>query len=94
VHALPSSQVAVANAWTQPIPDWQLSVVHGFWSSQLSVMPTHAPLLHLSPIVHALLSLQPCALFACVHPLPDWHASLVHALPSLQSAMVPTQPPS
>ncbi len=58
-------------------------------SLQTTVVPTHAPKVHVSLLVHALPSLQPLLLFANTQPVAGSHESVVQALPSLQVCVVP-----
>jgi hypothetical protein len=90
VHTLPSLQgLSFAAAYWQPSLGSQLSVVHGFLSSQLKPpLPAHEPLLHPSTNVQMLLSLHGAVLFVVVHPSCGSHASSVHGLPSLHAWML------
>ena len=88
VHALLSLHSALLFVCAHPPIASQLSVVHGFWSSQLTaVLPAHVPPAHTSPLVHALLSLQPSALLLWVQPPNGSQASVVHTFLSSQSVL-------
>jgi hypothetical protein len=63
VHAFPSLQAAVLLLKTQPVAGSQLSVVHSFWSSQVTGVPTHAPPEHPSCEVQAFPSVQTFVLY-------------------------------
>lgn len=60
VQAFPSLQaIPGVSVCAGPVVASQVSTVHGFPSSRLMAVPTHAPVLvHVSATVHALLSLQ------------------------------------
>ena len=79
LHVLASSAVA-----RQPVLGSQLSLVHGFLSSQVTGLPTHLPLLHSSPAVQALPSSQVPVVGGCWQ-LPAMQLSYVHGRLSLQT---------
>ncbi len=68
VHTLLSLQLPLSSAaLLQPVFASQLSLVHGFLSSQTTSLPTQLPLLQLSPVVHALPSSQAPGFAGCWH---------------------------
>ena len=70
VQASPSSQGSALATFLQPAPGSQVSVVQGFWSSQLGGTPaTHTPREQTSSLVQALLSSHGAVLAAKVQPL-------------------------
>jgi hypothetical protein len=81
VQALPSSQLSVLFAYTQPVAESQESSVQALPSLQLIVVPPQLPPEHASPAVQALPSLQGTLFAGCVQ-LPASHTSFVHPLPS------------
>ncbi len=85
VQALPSSQdVPTAGRLAQPPCAVQLSVVHGFLSSQFLVLPAHLPPLHASFSVQPSLSSQllPSFLAFSPHlPVAASHSCSEHLLP-------------
>jgi hypothetical protein len=95
VQALPSSQLAVLAALTQPVAATQLSSVHGLLSLQFAAgPPTQVPApLHLSFVVQALLSLQFAVFGVWMHPPDVLHVSVVHTSLSSQLPVVPAQVP-
>jgi hypothetical protein len=68
VQAFWSSQPAVLLAKTQPVAGSQLSVVHSFWSSHDTGVPTQAPPEQVSCDVHALPSVHALVLFVVTQP--------------------------
>src|SRR5438093_98003 len=94
LHTLPSlHEVAVATAgcW-QPVTGSQMSVVHGFPSSQLRDDPAvQVPDRHVSAPLHTLPSLHEVPFASAVrrHPLSGSQVSVVHGLLSLQLSAVP-----
>jgi len=95
VHALPSSQVAVLFALTQPVDGLQESSVHGLLSLQsVAALPRQTPPLQTSTVVQALPSSQLAVLFTCTHPETGLQLSSVHGLSSSQlGSEPPTQAP-
>ena len=92
VHTLPSSQGPVTAAWLHlAVTVLQVSVVHGFLSSQSTELSKlHAPFLHLSLRVHALLSSQMMPSALGLHaPLLDSHTSWAQVWPASQTLGVP-----
>ena len=90
VHALPSEQLLLLFACTQPPPAPHESVVQGLPSSQLIEAPdAQPPPAQASPFVHALLSEHGALLFVFTQPLVGSQASSVHRLPSLQLSSEP-----
>jgi hypothetical protein len=88
VHEVPSVTLA---CW-QPVAGAQVSLVHGFESSQLGAVPAvQAPAwqvsapLQVSPSLHEV----PSVTLACWQPVAGAQVSVVHGLASLQSSGVP-----
>ncbi len=98
VQPLPSSQLAVLLALTQPSLVSQESVVHGLLSSHnvagFTATPLHAPPAHASLVVHALPSSQVTVLAPCRQPLFGSQLSLVQTFASSQPTALPTQLPA
>ena len=107
VQASPSSQAAALLVATQPSLASQLSVVHGFLSSQPTALPWQAPAVQVSPSVHGEPSLQLALVgvatqapdflsqLSAVQPLASSHdfaAPTVHRPPLQLSAMVQASP--
>ena len=94
LHTLPSLHevpLKTAGCW-QPATGSQMSVVHGFPSSQLRDEPAvQMPARQVSAPLHTLPSLHevPFASAACWQPASGSQASAVHGLLSLQSRAVP-----
>ena len=81
VQALPSLQVNVLFALTQPVEVLHESFVQALPSSQVKVAPAaQLPPEQTSGVVHALLSLHALELFVNLHPVVASQLSLVHAL--------------
>ena len=95
VHTLPSSHVEELFFVTQPVLASQLSSVHGFASSQVTVAPPlQVPPLHKSFVVHASPSSQLPSVAADLQPVFGSQLSVVHGLPSSQfTAAPPTHAP-
>src|SRR5437870_2438104 len=96
LHTLPSlHEVPLATAGCrQPVTGSQVSVVHGFPSSQLRDDPAvQIPDRHVSAPLHTLPSLHevPLASAVCRHPLTGSQVSVVHGLLSLQLSPVPAR---
>jgi hypothetical protein len=90
VQTLPSLQGIWLLANTQPVFSSQLSVVHGFWSSQTVATPGRQALpWQLSPTVQALPSLQDSWLLANTQPVFASQLSVVHGFWSLQAVATP-----
>jgi hypothetical protein len=89
VQALPSSQLPLAAVWLQPVAASQASVVHGFASSQVSVVPVHRPTAQLSPVVHASPSVHGPLASVWVQPAAKSQLSVVQVLPSSQFSALP-----
>ena len=90
VQALPSLQLTVLFALTQPEDVSQLSVVHALPSTQFLAPPAaQEPLLHVSLMVQALPSSQASVLLVFTQPEPVLQLSVVQALPSSQSLALP-----
>src|SRR5438132_14137811 len=94
LHTLPSlHEVPFTTAGCrQPVTGSQVSVVHGFPSSQLSAVPeVHTPDRHVSAPSRTLPSLHevPFASAVCRQPFSGSQASAVHGLLSLQLSAVP-----
>ncbi len=89
-QGLPSSQTAVLLTWLQADFASQLSVVHGFPSSQLrGLAVTHRPPRHWSPRVQASLSVHGLVLTVLLQPSLGSQESVVQPLASLQSVAAP-----
>ena len=90
VQALPSLHGAVLFVCWQPPRASQLSLVHGFPSSQLSGVPApHVPLLQTSCPLHTVPSSQGAVLLTCWQPRTASQLSVVHTLPSPQFSGAP-----
>lgn len=90
LQALPSSQLAVVGAYTQPPVESQLSVVHGLPSLQVTAgPPLQLPPAHVSVLVQALPSLQGMAAAIATQPLAGSHKSKVQGLLSAHARAVP-----
>lgn len=91
VQALPSSQLAIASVWVQPMASWQMSFVHTLLSSHAAelTVPTHFVWLQVSPLVQATPSLHGEVLAACVQPAEESQESSVQGLPSSQFTAAP-----
>lgn len=92
VQGLPSLQVPVKLAWTQPLALSQLSAVHVLVSSQLIVVPVHTPPAQKSLLVQALPSSQAEPMFVFLHaPLVKSQTSAVHGFKSSQLTTAPAR---
>ncbi len=95
VHELPSSQLAVLLAYTQPALASQFSVVQGLLSVQSTLgsssWPAQVPPLQVSLAVHLLPSSQGLLLAVYTQPVLGLHESLVHGFKSLHTTEVPVQ---
>ena len=90
VSGSPSSQGAVLNAVSQPLPASQLSSVHTSPSSQSGAAPpTHDPPEQVSFVVQALPSSHDAVLLLFTQPEPESQVSVVQTLPSSQSGAAP-----
>ena len=92
VQALPSLHAVLASAslCLQPTLAVQLSIEHGLPSSQLSTpVGTHAPRVHVSPVVHGSPSVQATVLFWCTQPMLSAHPSDVQNVLSSQFGGAP-----
>lgn len=90
VQALPSSQLPLAGALTQPPLGSQLSVVQALLSPQAFAAPgLQPPALHASPVVQTLPSSHGAEFTANMQPLSGSHASSVQGLPSAHCSGVP-----
>ena len=96
LHTLPSLHevpLKTAGCW-QPVTGSQMSVVHGFPSSQLRDDPAvQVPDRHVSAPLHTLPSLHEVPFASAVrrHPLSGSQVSVVHGLLSLQLSPVPAR---
>src|SRR5262245_26003210 len=83
--------LATGECW-QPVAGLQLSLLHGFPSSQSGAVPgMQVPDVHVSTPLQSLLSAHevPFGTGECRQPAKASHVSAVHALPSLQLSGVP-----
>jgi len=95
VHAFPSLHPLLLLENTHPDPELQLSLVHGFPSTQfLAPPPLHPPPWQWSLTEHAFPSSHPLLLWENTHPDPGLQLSLVHPLPSSHASdPLPLHPP-
>jgi hypothetical protein len=90
VQTLPSLQLAVVFAATQPVLALHESVVHGLPSLQFCSAPAwQAPFAHVSPTVQTLPSVHAALLLLNTQPVATLQLSLVQPLASLQLTSEP-----
>ncbi len=90
VHRSPSLHGPMDGLCWQPSAASQLSIVHGWASSQPIWLPgVHTEFAQVSPVVQTLPSSQVAVLARCTQPVLALQPSSVHGLPSLQSNALP-----